>query len=290
MRLANGNVHRRHPALVFRTAQDRRVIGIGPPFTLVMLHARPGFARGFLALVKRTGASAGRAFADGAGVVLRVFRQPVKPRQRFLLRGVGRVIFDGHPDPQKGRGVFAQGDAFGNVIGFVQAGSGRAALDGFAAKHLRRMGRGQGLGIDQAFLPLGDRRLRSHPDEHGRARITVLARRANEFRLRQFTHQHRLAVTLALGPQPLIKAHRLQRHHRRSSIGRGIGHAVGADALHIIQRHGGVIRAKIHVHLAAIVALGKNRKVADFVRPRPLRRRPSRAAASAIGLDIPERG
>ncbi|VVO42773.1 hypothetical protein PS712_06046 [Pseudomonas fluorescens] len=152
------------------------------------------------------------------------------------------------------------------------------------------MGRGQGLGIDQAFLPLGDRRLRSHADEHGRARVTVLARRANEFWLRRFTHQHRLAVTLALGPQPLVKAHRLQGHHRRAPIGRGIGHTVGADALHISQRHGGVVWAKIHVHLAAIVTLGKHRVVADFIGPRALRRRPARAAATAIGLDIPERG
>ncbi|MNJ41287.1 hypothetical protein D3C77_362060 [compost metagenome] len=53
----------------------------------------------------------------------------------------------------------AQGIALADVVGAVETGAGGRAGLCFATEHLWRMGRVERLGIDQARLLFGDRRL-----------------------------------------------------------------------------------------------------------------------------------
>ncbi|MOA27223.1 hypothetical protein D3C78_1480830 [compost metagenome] len=76
---------------------------------------------------------------------------------------------------------------------------------------------------------------------------------------------------MTLGPHALVKAQGLQRRHRQFTVSQGIGYPIGTDALNVVQGDRGVVRAKVQVHLAAVVTFGENGQVTHLVLARALR-------------------
>ncbi|MNL13610.1 hypothetical protein D3C87_1345200 [compost metagenome] len=73
-----------------------------------------------------------------------------------------------------------------------------------------------------------------------------------------FANEHGFAFAQTLGPQALVETQGLQSVHGWLPIREYVRYAISTNAMHVIQRHRGVVRAEVQINLAAIVALGKH--------------------------------
>ncbi len=150
------------------------------------------------------------------------------------------------------------------------------------------MWRAQGFGIYQAQLAHLYRGLRDDTCHCPASRVAWLIVRTQQLMTCRLSDEYWRTIAMAFGPHALVEAQWLQFIHGLPAalLAQRIPNAIRADALDVIQSNGGVVWAEIQVHLAAIIALRKDRQIPDLVLADTLRRAPLRAASSTIGCRV----